>query len=210
MLKLSELEPLFVGGTRYCYQHPEHPDRVVKVLRPDRTGEARRALQTSWKRFLPASSFDDQLKEIKAYRTLAKQNNPRVWEHIPKLFGLEQTDMGLGIVTELWRNADGSLAYNVEDMCRQGMSEELAAGIEEFVQWLQAETIISRDILPHNVIAARQPDGSLKVAIVDGIGNSEFFPLSTWFKFFGGLKIKRKLKKFRYRIHILLPGNEDK
>jgi hypothetical protein len=156
MLKLKGSEPLFVGGTRYCFIHPDHADRCVKVLRPDRTGAARKARLRNWKRFLPASSFDDQLKEIKAYRVLQRRNDPELWQHVPEYFGTADTDMGLGIVTRLFRNADGSY----------------------------------------------------RVLVVDGIGNSEWIPVSTWSRFFARRKIARKIAKFRYRTRILLPPQQ--
>ncbi|MDE0189984.1 MAG: YrbL family protein, partial [Gammaproteobacteria bacterium] len=45
-----------------------------------------------------------------------------------------------------------------------------------------------------------------RLVIVDGIGNSEFLPLSHWFKFCARAKIERKIRKFDHRIRILLPG----
>jgi len=205
MLILSDLEPLFIGGTRFCYLHPSNPDRCIKVLRPDRTGVARKHQMTGWKQFRPASSFDDQLKEIKAYKTLLGQKNPRIWKHIPDYYGTEATDMGIGIVTRLLRNDDGSFPPNLQDLVRQGISPALEKGITEFRSWLLEEAVVTRDLLPHNIIAVTEKDGSQRVIIVDGIGNSEFIPISTWFTFFARQKISRKLTKFTHRLELLLP-----
>jgi len=205
MLELKGRKPLFVGGTRYCYIHPDYEDRMVKVLQPHRTGPARKIKIRSWKRILPPGFFDDQLKEIKAYNALLRQNNPALWRHIPKYYGTIDTDMGVGIVTRLCRNADGSWPSNLEQALPSGLSPELSAGIEEFVDWVGQEIVLTRDLLPHNIIAVRESDNSFCLLVVDGIGNSELIPISSWFRFFGRQKVARKIAKFRYRSSILMP-----
>ena len=39
--------------------------------------------------------------------------------------------------------------------------------------------ILSRDLLPHNIIAVKEQD-RYRVMLVDGIGNAELIPLSSW------------------------------
>ena len=78
MLRLHELEPFAIGGTRRCYVHPDDETRCVKVLRADRTPEARRALASGWRRFKRLESFDDQRKETKAYRHLRRRSSARL------------------------------------------------------------------------------------------------------------------------------------
>ena len=209
MLKLADKSPLFVGGTRYCYIYPGDPGKCIKVLRPDRTGAARKQKMRGWKKFRPERYFDDQIKEIQAYSHLIRKNNPRIWEHIPEFFGTEETDMGTGIITRLFRNADGSLPDNLQTLLPNGKSAALDAGIQEFRRWLLDEVVITRDLLPHNIIAVARSDGSQQVLIVDGIGNADFIPVASWFDFFGKMKIKRKLTKFEHRMNLLLPQRES-
>ena len=64
---LSDLEPFAIGGTRKCFVHPEDANRCIKVLRPDRTPEARRAIASGWRRYKRLRDFDDQWKERKVY-----------------------------------------------------------------------------------------------------------------------------------------------
>lgn len=204
MLKLKHSRPLFVGGTRYCFAHPAHPNRCVKVLRPDRTGAARKLLRKDFKRYLPARFLDDQRKEIKAYRELLSRASEELWRHVPRYHGTEETDMGLGIVTQLMRNSDGSRPKNLEQLLPAGSDPELDAGIDEFVEAVARLRILSRDLLPHNIIAVRETSG-YRVMLVDGIGNAELIPLSTWSAFFAGRKTQRKIRRFRQRCQLLLP-----
>ena len=204
MLKLRLSRPLFVGGTRYCFQHPEHHNRCIKVLRPDRTGEVRRRYRTDHKRLLPARFLDDQRKEIKAYQELLTRPSEALWRHVPRYHGTEETDMGIGIVTQLMRNADGSWPVNLQTLLPAGMTPALEAGIAEFEHAVAELRILSRELLPHNIIAV-QEENAVRVMLVDGIGNSELIPVSTWSPFFANRKIQRKLTRFRERCARLLP-----
>ncbi|MFT7287634.1 MAG: hypothetical protein ACI87W_001749 [Halieaceae bacterium] len=207
MLKLRHSRPLFVGGTRYCFQHPQHANRCIKVLRPDRTGAARKLLRRDWKRYLPARFLDDQRKEIIAYRELLTRAGEPLWRHVPRYHGTVDTDMGLGIVTQLMRNADGSWPQNLQQQLPQGVDAELARGIEEFTSAVSTLRILSRDLLPHNIIAVREATG-YRVMLVDGIGNAEMIPLANWFSYFADLKTARKIKRFLERSNLLLPADE--
>lgn len=206
MLKLRHTKPVFVGGTRYCFQHPEHANRCVKVLRPDRTGAARKMLRRDFKRYLPARFLDDQRKEIKAYAELLTRASEPLWRHVPRYHGTQDTDMGIGIVTQLMRNADGTWPKNLEQLLREGMDEDLQKGIDEFLQAVSRLRILSRDLLPHNIIAVREP-GGYRVMLVDGIGNAELIPLSTWSAFFANRKTQRKIQRFKQRCERLLSAS---
>jgi hypothetical protein len=207
MLKLRHTRPLFVGGTRYCFQHPDHANRCVKVLRPDRTGAARKVLRKDFKKHLPARFLDDQRKEIKAYRELLTRASENLWRFVPRYHGTEETDMGIGIVTQLMRDVDGSWPQNLEQLLPAGMTPELERGIEEFVDGVGQLRILSRDLLPHNIIAVREKSG-YRVMLVDGIGNAELIPLSTFSGFFADRKTKRKIRRFRQRCAALLPDSD--
>lgn len=224
MLKLSQQKPVFTGGSRFCYVYPGDPDKCIKVVQSHRTGAVRkkeersiknygstkRMLERSLRKYRPADAFDVQIKEIKAYRRLARQKNPRIWDHIPEYFGTEETDMGLGVITRLYRNHDGSYPPTLRDLVNIGIPPEraagLAVGIEEFKNWLQDELVITHNLVLHNIIAVSHEDGRQQVVFVDGLGNSEFVPISTWFKPFARRKIQRKLARFQHDINDLCPN----
>lgn len=205
VLRLGHIEPFAIGGTRRCYVHPDDETLCVKVLRPDRTPSARRAVATGWRRLKRLPSFDDQRKEHKAYRHLIRRGQLD-WSHVPRFYGTVETDQGLGIVTALFRDWDGGYPKNLEELLPSGMTDSLDAAIREFKGWLRRELFLTRDLLPHNIIAVADSAERYRLVIVDGIGNSEFVPLAHWFKVSARMKIERKIRKFDYRTGILLPG----
>ena len=74
----------------------------------------------------------------------------------------------------------------------------------EFKAWLRRELFLTRDLLPHNIIAVADHPERYRLIVVDGIGNSEFIPVSHWFRSLARLKIERKIRKFDDRTRILL------
>lgn len=204
MLRLADIEPFAIGGTRRCYVHPQDATLCVKVLRPDRTPAARLRLARGWRRLKGERGFDDQRKERKAYDALRKSGQSD-WRHVPRYHGSVATDQGPGIVTDLRRNHDGTFPANLEELLPSGMTDALADAIEEFKAWLRRDLFLSRDLLPHNIIAVLEHPRRYRLVIVDGIGNSELLPLSSWFRAAARLKVERKIRKFDHRVEILLP-----
>ena len=209
MLKLVDQEPFAIGGTRRCYVHPDDARLCVKVLRPDRTAAARLGAATGWRKLKGERGFDDQRKELKAYRSLERRGVCD-WTHVPRCFGAVPTDMGVGIVTALHRDWRGRLPVNLEQLLpKSGMTPPLAAAIDEFKAWLRRDLFLSRDLLPHNIIAVAVAAERYRLVIVDGIGNSELVPFSNWFDFCARRKVERKIRKFDYRVRILLPEHDS-
>lgn len=199
LLELDSRTPFNIGGTRRCYVHPDDPDKCVKVLRPDRTAERRKATVTGWRKFKPLSSFDDQLKEQRAYEQICRAKDPRIFNHVPRYYGVLQTDLGVGIVTQLYRNFDGKFPVTLEELLLDPVSKSLERAVAEFKDWLRSVRFLTRDLLPHNIIAVWTDPGSVQLVIVDGLGNSEFVPISNWFGSVASRKIDRKIEKFEIR-----------
>ena len=207
MLTLAGQEPFAVGGTRRCYVHPHDERLCVKVLRPDRTAAARLADARGWRRLKGLRGFDDQRKELKAYRQLGRRRGDCT--HVARCHGTVRTDQGLGIVTELHRDWHGGFPLNLEQLLPSGMTRALAAAIDEFQAWLRRTLFLSRDLLPHNIIAVALEHERYRLVIVDGIGNSELVPLSSWFDVCARSKVERKIRKFDQRVRVLLPGSPN-
>ena len=204
-LNLGQQSPFAVGGTRLCFVHPDDSNKCVKVLRLDRTPQARRKLTSGIKKLRPVRHWDDQLKELTAYRHLLARDKATLWQHIPEFFGSVETDLGVGIVTRIFRNFDGNFPRNLEQEVPHGIDNSLRTGIEEFKKWLRQELVVTRDLLPHNIIVVRNSSELCRLMIVDGLGNSEWIPVSTWFRSFAQRKIERKIAKFERRVDDLRP-----
>lgn len=203
ILSLEGLTPFAVGGTRLCFVHPNDSNKCVKVLRRDRTPQERRKFTTGLKKYRALKHWDDQSKELIAYDQLLNRNTDRVWQHVPEFFESVQTDLGLGIVTRIFRNFDGQFPRNLEQEVPLGVDAILMEGLSEFKHWLRQELVVTRDLLPHNIIVVRDSANHCRLMIVDGLGNSEWIPVSTWFRSFARRKVERKIAKFKCRVDLL-------
>ena len=202
-MSLQQHTPFAVGGTRLCFVHPHDSNKCIKVLRHDRTPQARRKLTKGIKKFRPKKHWDDQRKELNAYQQLLQRDTEAVWYHIPEFFGSVKTDLGLGIVTQVFRSHDGNFPRNLEQEVPFGIDDSLRAGLAEFKRWLRQELVVTRDLLPHNIIVVRESEEHCRLMIVDGLGNSEWIPVSTWFRSFARRKIERKIAKLENRVESL-------
>ena len=199
-VELGQLTPFAIGGTRLCFVHPDDSNKCIKVLREDRTPQTRRRLTKGIKKLRPVKHWDDQQKELTAYRQLLARNTPALWHHVPEFFGCVESDLGLGIITRIFRNFDGQFPRNLEEEVPLGIDDSLKIGIADFKSWLRQELVVTRDLLPHNIIVVRDSLQHCRLMIVDGLGNSEWIPVSTWFSSFARRKIERKISKFNHRV----------
>ena len=78
MINLSDAAPFAEGGNRKCYVHPNNPNRCLKVVHPGLLQEIKKN-KPWYKRFRSIDSFDDNLREEKAYNQKAlTSNNPNI------------------------------------------------------------------------------------------------------------------------------------
>ncbi|MCY3885247.1 MAG: YrbL family protein [Gammaproteobacteria bacterium] len=203
---MSNSEPFAIGGTRMCYLHPDDQTRCIKVLRSDRTPLERRKSATGIRKFRSLRHWDDQFKEQVAYKQLITRHGASLWNHIPKFHEVVATDLGMGIVTTVFRNYDGHFPLNLDQQIPLGIDDPLRIAIDEFKQWLRSELVLTRNLLPHNIIAVRDTSDTCRLVVVDGLGNSEWIPIASWFKAVAKLKIERKISRFDERIELLKTG----
>ena len=203
-IKLKDRKILFKGGNRICYLHPDDDNKILKVLSPEKLPEAKRKTAPLYKKFRTLNSFDDNLKELKAFKNLA-QRGEGVWRHFPKCFGMMETDLGDAICLELIRSGDGSLAPTVNEYIRiHGLTGDLMKAMEDFFSFLRNNHIITRDLHGRNLILKK--NGGFRIYMIDGIGNSDFIPIANLSKTWAKHKINRNVDKLKNRLQ--WPGSQ--
>lgn len=204
-LNLNNCKPFAQGYNRYCFQHPSNPDRCLKVIRPENI-EARYRRQSPVKRILGTARLNDNAQELKAHGQLAirqllragKENT--VWSHLPRFYGSVKTSLGPANESELIRCADGSVAPTLESLIRNGdLTPKLQEAIHRFETWLKGTRILTRNLLPHNLVVTDR-SGQLELFLVDGLGAptipQALAPVPGW----SDRYIARKLARFQTRL----------
>lgn len=174
-LNLAGQTPFAQGYNRFCFHHPDNPDRCLKVIRPENI-QARYKRQLPIKRLLGTARLNDNTQELKAHRQPAirklmqSDNESVVWAHLPRFYGSTETSLGPANESELIRCADGAIAPTLESLIRKGwVTPKLEAAIHRFEDWLTETRILTRNLLPHNLVVTDR-SGQLELFLVDGLG----------------------------------------
>ena len=79
-----------------------------------------------------------------------------MWTHLAKWHGMTETNIGMASETELITN-NGEIAETLETyLFREGITEEIKLAIEEFQTWLEKYLILTKNLIPHNLVISQQ------------------------------------------------------
>ncbi|WP_262492447.1 PhoP regulatory network YrbL family protein [Marinobacter sp. AL4B] len=205
MLDLSDQLPFAQGSNRKCFRHPLDSTRCLKVIRPENI-TARYERQSPVKRLLGKGRINDNAQEIRAHQQRAIQqllkqgNDALVWAHLPRFYGSTQTSLGMANESELIRCMDGSVAPTLEHLIKtQGLTPDLNLGIEEFLVWLSQAKILTRNLLPHNLVVSDQFDHP-RLFLIDGLGAPTIPQTLDSVPGWSSRYIKRKIERFKTRL----------
>lgn len=191
-LAIRHLEPFGVGGRRACYVHPLDPDKCVKVLRTDdrRTVRHKKTIiPAHWRR-----EYDNNAHEKRVLEDLEKRIGPAMGRHLPRSYGMVETDLGPGFVLDLVRDHDGRISRSLRELLTTGHPlDTLRASFEEFGSFLSDHLVLTRKLLDHNLVVSMQPDSPGRMVLIDGLGDPAFIPFSRWIPALGRAKIARRL-----------------
>lgn len=174
-VNLNNLAPFAQGANRYCFEHPDNPDHCLKVIRPENI-EARYRRQSPIKRLLGTARLNDNAQELKAHsqpairKLISTGQEATLWAHLPRFYGSTETTLGTANESEIIRCADGSVAPTLESLIRgKKVTPELQEAISRFEAWLADTRILTRNLLPHNLVVTDR-SGQLELFLVDGLG----------------------------------------
>lgn len=205
MIDLSGCKPFASGSNRHCYRHPDDVGRCLKINRTENI-EARYQRQLPSKKLLGKQRLNDNLQELKAYRQAAitrlriRGEDDLVWRHLPRFHGSTNTTLGSANESELILCSDGSVAPTLESRLKKAtLSPELAEAIERFLDWLQHTQILTRNLLPHNLVVTDR-SGRAELFLVDGLGAPTFPAALATIPGWSSHYISRKIRRFRRRV----------
>lgn len=183
MLELTE--DLFIGAgkRRHCYQHPDDRNKCIKIEVCG--GKKGRDMQTR--------------RERRYYRLYTKRGcSPK---HIAPFYGMVDTNLGPGAVFGIIRNPDGEISAPLGSLILGGMLiKDFKKELEELRDYMSKEGIVCGDFNHGNLLVQDQPDGSRRLMIIDGLGNSDLIPLADYCKPFREKKLERKWARLLWRL----------
>lgn len=204
-IDLSNQKPFASGANRHCYRHPHDASRCLKTLRPQNI-EARFQRQAWPKKLLGRARIDDNRQEQQAYSQAAIRKLERegkgqtVWQHLPRFFGTEMTSQGLANASEMIFDRDGAPGMTLEHYLKlHGFDAGIQQAVERFANWLRDTGILTRNLLPHNLVISDINDRP-ELFLVDGLGAPSIPDKLAAMPAWRNRYIDRKVRRFHLRI----------
>ena len=208
MINLDGLQPFAEGGNRQCFIHPNNSYRCLKVSLEEQSKKVKQ--NAPWyKKLRSEKSFDDNLRERKAYdqRALRKDNSDK-WKHLAKWYGMVETSIGPASETELIRDNQNNIASTLEAyLFSYGMTDEIKIALDEFESWLRSSLVLTKNIIPHNVVLGYESE-KIVLKIIDGLGSKSYLPLTQVSDVFAKRYVERRIELMRSRINWDLTGRQ--
>ena len=208
MINLDGLQPFAEGGNRQCFIHPNNSYRCLKVSLEEQSKKVKQ--NAPWyKKLRSEKSFDDNLREQKAYdqRALRKDNSDK-WKHLAKWYGMVETSIGPASETELIRDNQNNIASTLETyLFSYGMTDEIKIALDEFESWLRSSLVLTKNIIPHNVVLGCEGE-KIVLKIIDGLGSKSYLPLTQVSDVFAKRYVERRIELMRSRINWDLTGRQ--
>jgi hypothetical protein len=180
MLQINT-DPVGKGKERACFVHPDDPQKAIKIPHGDISQQSRR--------------------EIKFYRKLYKRGGSD--PHIPRFYGLCDTNLGQGTVVNMVRDQGGEISRPLNWYLAEGYPiEDFEPYLDELRQsFLQNLIIFNHDMTVGNLLFQKVSATCARLVAIDGLGD---VVVIDWFDVFPALvrrKISRRWARFIARVY---------
>lgn len=201
------------GGNRLCFTHPNDSSFCIKVARPDRLPQQKKASKGFPKNLKPLSFFDENLQEIKVYNRIDRWIGRSAYQLIPRHKGIVETNYGSGFISEIVTDTDGRISISLKQFVWQhGVTPALNKALTKFKQQWSELGMPSRNLLLHNIVVQQHGD-DLRLVVIDGLGWADVLPIAYWIPEIARRKALRKVNRLGPAINNLLDikaKNKDK
>lgn len=175
-LELANQVALGGGTMRRVYLHPERADSLVKVIRADMLEQRWGGWRNWLKRRARARHFTVYMRELHEYVALRARHPDAA--PIARVYGLVETDLGLGLVVERFQASDGRLAPTLLDLCQEhGLAVWILQGIQDLFRELADCHVVLSDTTPTNIVYGSSHGEPPRFVVVDGFGEKNVVPL---------------------------------
>ncbi len=166
------------GTNRECYIHPDDSSKCLKVT--------------------VSNDHKESWREIRYYQLLQKRNI--TWDMLARFYGTVETDMGEAMVCDLPRDYNGEISKTLYSYLSTAENTKLIHNplplLYQLHDYIISQRIIVKDLNFRNMLYQKLSDTEANLIIIDGIGNHEFIPFSTYIDYFTLRKITMRWDVF--------------
>jgi len=175
-------DPIGKGKERECFVHPDDPQKAIKIS--------------------IGSVIEQSRREIKFYQKLKRRdgaNDP----HIPRFYGLCETNLGQGIVVDLIRDQDGEISRPLNWYLAEGYPiEDFESYLDELKKsFLQNLIIFNHDMTVGNLLFQKVSATSARLVAIDGLGDVVAIDWLDIFPWLVRRKILRRWARFIAQVY---------
>ncbi|WP_425038966.1 YrbL family protein [Primorskyibacter sp. S187A] len=170
------------GSERLVFTLEQHPDLLLKILKPKHLRRLQGAQEQSWRGwFRIRQTYGLYRREQKAWTdAMMRASVRRIPPPVAGIADFVLTPNGLAQLVEHIRAKDGHTAPTLHALLEQGpLTREQMEALNAFVAALYDWHIPAYDLGPKNIV---WQDSQARFVLVDGFGDRAAVPLVTWFK----------------------------
>lgn len=174
-------DPIASGKERSCFLHPQDPAKIVKISTGGEDTQSRR--------------------EIVFYRELM-QRREFDYSHLPRFYGVVETNLGPGLVLDLICDADGRISRSLQWYLENGLdlaeAESLLRDLKKYL--LDNLVIFNHDLFSGNLLLQKSADDN-RLIMIDGLGDVVSIRWLNRFPSHARGKIERRWKRLMTRFY---------
>jgi hypothetical protein len=104
------------------------------------------------------------------------------------------------LVTDLITDADDKPAQTLETyLFQHGLDAMAQDAVAEFSTFLRSSLILTKNLMPHNLVLA--PNGlGHRLVLIDGLGLSTLLPLAKYSRYFAQRHVEKRVQWFNFRL----------
>lgn len=210
MIEFASLESAFSsGGNRLCFVDPTNGLRCIKIARPERAPEKKRAEKSFPGNLRPLSYFDENISDISVYKRIEKSIGRKAYQLMPECYGPVDTNFGQGLAFELIKDTDGQISMTLKQyVWLYGLTEQLKPALNTFLTLWQSFGMPSRNLLLHNIVVQQDSNKSeptiIRLVVIDGLGWPDIVPLAYYIPSLARYKARRKTARLHNAIEGLI------
>ena len=174
---LTDQKPLVTSKTRYVFEHPGsdvllikvHIDRLAKTEKPG-------WFERRKDHFMYTTGI---MRELQQYVELHAPggHNESLKPFIAPVYGVIETDIGLGLLVAAIRDSEGGLAPTVRDLRRnRRLDNRRQQLLHQLLDTLESSSLVVGDLNEENIVLANAGGTDERFMIIDGLGDRTLIP----------------------------------
>jgi hypothetical protein len=147
------------------------------------------------------------LRELQQFVESRYRDYGEVVAHIAPIYGVMDTDLGLGLLVAAVRDGEGQLAPTVRRLFREkAMNSERCDKLNRLLSAIESTSLVIGDLNQENIVLQDAGLRSERFVLIDGLGERTWIPTQRWFSFIGTRQKRHFVAKVRAKLERLAHG----